>query len=149
MDEPLSPQRRHRALVPLSHDHHHGLVAAVRMKQGRSPYRDIADSADAVRRLWLTELDPHFAKEESILFTQSYSSSLAALVARAVEEHAAMRAIVGRFAEGGGDDGALRTFGELLERHIRFEERELFPGIQEELGDAALTAIGEAMASGS
>jgi hemerythrin-like domain-containing protein len=146
MSDPLSPQRRNQALVPLSHDHHHGLVAAVRMKGGQSPYRDAAGLADAVARLWSTELDAHFAKEETILFAVPYSPAAAAMVARALEEHAAIRALVARFAEGAGET-ILRDFGELLERHIRFEERELFPAIEAELDEETLAAMGRALAA--
>ena len=40
----------------------------------------------------------------------------------------------------------LRELGERLERHIRFEERELFPMIEVALPDDELTQLGDAFA---
>jgi hemerythrin-like domain-containing protein len=37
---------------------------------------------------------------------------------------------------------ALSTFAELLERHVRWEERELFPACEKALGGEALSDIG-------
>lgn len=141
----ITPQQRHQSLHPLSHDHHHGLVAAVRMKQGNSPYRDMADLTEAVSHLWRTELAPHFAEEESILFNRGYTGATATLVAQALDEHRVLRSIVQRFADGGGGVEGLRMLGDLLERHIRFEERELFPAIQSEMEPEVLEEIGEAI----
>jgi hemerythrin-like domain-containing protein len=40
----------------------------------------------------------------------------------------------------------LRRLGSLLELHVRYEERVLFPLIERSLDDAQLTALGEAFA---
>jgi hemerythrin-like domain-containing protein len=56
--------------------------------------------------------------------------------------------------EGAGDElrpederrNALRTYGQLLEAHVRYEERELFPMIEERFAPALLSQIGEALA---
>lgn len=44
------------------------------------------------------------------------------------------------------DPSALRELGERLERHIRFEERVLFPMIEQALPDDELTRLGAAFA---
>ena len=45
----------------------------------------------------------------------------------------------------GADD--LRALGELLDRHVRFEERELFPLIEASLDEGAIGAIGAEIAA--
>jgi hemerythrin-like domain-containing protein len=37
---------------------------------------------------------------------------------------------------------ALTSFADLLERHIRWEERELFPGCESDMDEAALATVG-------
>lgn len=44
------------------------------------------------------------------------------------------------------DPAALHELGERLERHIRFEERELFPMIEAAVPDDELTRLGAAFA---
>jgi hemerythrin-like domain-containing protein len=145
-NEPSSAGARHRSLVPLSHDHHHGLVAAVRMKRGEAPYRDAMDLADGVARLWRDELRAHFEQEEECLFTQAYSAEVRSMIDRALGEHVAISALADQFARGEGSIDHARELGALLEGHIRFEERELFPAIQREASEEMMGEIGEAIA---
>ncbi len=48
-----------------------------------------------------------------------------AQVSRAEADHAALRVLAARIAD--GDSVALQSFGALLMEHVRFEERELYP----------------------
>jgi hypothetical protein len=129
------PQRRHPALVPLSHDHHHGLVAARRLRGGEPARGDVPDICVSLRLLWEEELREHFRREEELLAPALAGiGELAGMIERMVGEHRLMLEMVERC-----DAGAL---GELLEAHIRFEERELFPLIQRELSPEQLDALG-------
>jgi iron-sulfur cluster repair protein YtfE (RIC family) len=153
---------RSPALVPLSHDHHHGLVAAQRLKRGE-PAAPGVDLRESVDQLWRAELAPHFEQEERILFPACTGPQLAPMTQRALDDHAAIRQLVVRITEAPAEERgsfvisadladrtdlpvltALATdLGKRLERHIRFEERELFPAIQECLLDDRLVQIGE------
>lgn len=132
--------QRHPALIPLSHDHHHGLVAAHRLKRGESAYKDIPDAAASIVELWDRELREHFQQEEAFLFPR-IAGDLAVMVERAEREHGAMRDMVARCCVGPVGDEEIRTFGALLESHIRFEEREMFPVVQRILGEQELAEI--------
>lgn len=141
----LKPQKRHPALVPLSHDHHEGLIAAQRLKRAAPAYRDCDDATASIILLWERELEFHFRQEEEHLFGLETGDDLAALIRRALDEHAEMRTMVDECRAGAADEELIRRLGSMLERHIRFEERELFPALQEHLSGEALERIGAAI----
>lgn len=60
--------------------------------------------------------------------------------------NAGPRATSGLEARTDPDPQALRELGERLESHIRFEERELFPMIEQALPDHELARLGAAVA---
>ena len=131
--------KRHPSLVPLSHDHHHGLALALRCRkhalgQLNPGDRDsVEDCAAEVDRFFQAALLPHFEAEEKVLFPAlSGHGPWDATVRQLEKEHDVFRTQLSGRESGGADHGsALRKFlfdfGDLLERHIRLEERELFP----------------------
>ncbi len=131
--------KRHASLVPLSHDHHHGLVAARRLVGGRSAYDDVVSPSESVGVLWDRELREHFRQEEEYLFGLPLPAPVILLIERAVSEHRTMRTIAATATEGAVDPVA---FGHILEGHIRVEERELFPALQECLSPEELDRVG-------
>ena len=66
--------KRHAALVPLSREHHNGLVIAQRLILGRStnprsPWPSAAQGqVERLLRFFQEELQPHFKFEEGQLF---------------------------------------------------------------------------------
>jgi hemerythrin-like domain-containing protein len=103
---------------------------------GRSrSWRALAGRASFAR-----ELDPHFRVEEEWLFPPLAAVGEHALVERAVADHRRLRDLIGA-APGPGPAVEL---GELLHRHVRFEERELFPRAEGALDPATLEAAGGA-----
>ena len=147
--------KRHPGLVPLSRDHHHGLVMAERLVLGRStnPRADWpSDRAEQARRLidfFETDLGPHFDAEEAHVFPVAARDVTDGdrLVRALLDDHEAMRAMVGALASGEAGAGPpdleerLRAFGERLRRHIRIEERELFERMQAECSPETLREI--------
>jgi len=71
-------------------------------------------------------LAPHFALEERVLLPALVRAGRADLAARTIDEHTDLRVALA---------SPLR-FAELLEAHVRFEERELFPACEELVPDA-------------
>jgi iron-sulfur cluster repair protein YtfE (RIC family) len=143
--------QRHAALVPLSHDHHHGLVAAQRLKRAEPASRQAASLPESITLLWEKELAPHFDEEERLLFAPAREIPEATpMVERAIDEHQKMQKMVAAIgAEDLSEDRRremAREFGRLLESHIRFEERELFPTIEKGLGEDRLLAIAPELA---
>jgi hemerythrin-like domain-containing protein len=147
------PAKRHPSLIPLSHDHHHGLVLAFRLREGLPPNRKPADNpqeqAEDAVRFFRDNLVAHFRAEEEALFP-----AIRTCVPHAVTmlnilsaEHSEMRVRVGNLAHPLPDDEVslktkLKALGDLLERHIRREERELFPLYEANIPEAEATRIG-------
>jgi hemerythrin-like domain-containing protein len=135
--------KRHPHLHPLSDDHHGALVLARRI--GSAARRDAEGEAlkqawDDLRRGFARELEPHFRVEEAWLFPQLVSAGESALVERARADHARLRELVRTEPA----LGVAAQFAELLRRHVRFEERELFPRAETVLALSALEDAGRA-----
>jgi hypothetical protein len=134
--------KRHPALQPLSDDHHGALVLARQVRRaGESGDPDaVARAWQEATRLFALALEPHFAVEEERLFPPLDAAGEGALVARARAEHARLREL----AAGPADAPRAVAFGALLQGHVRFEERALFPRAERVLAPAVLEAAGRA-----
>ena len=148
--------KRHASLVPLSRDHHHGLVMAQRLILGRStnPRADWpADRAQQAVRLvefFESDLRPHFEVEEAHVFpTAARDLRDGAGRTRAlIAEHETMRAMIRDLAADPTSrlDERLTAFGELLEAHIHQEERFLFEQMQAACAPEVLETLGTRIA---
>ena len=131
--------KRHPALIPLSHDHHHALVEARRLRRAADTPRSTA-VATAFLRFFSDETVGHFREEEELLFPRVVGFEEArGLLVQALLEHQRLHALAARLqqviATGGAAGGVMRELGELLEAHVRLEERRLFPLIERLLED--------------
>lgn len=130
------PLKRHKALQPLSRDHHHGLLLSWKIRSGFSKnieFERIKTYAD-----WFFEhqLIPHFDLEEEHIFPLLEADN--DMVKRALAEHRRLKRL---FAETKDVEKSLHKIEEELEQHIRFEERILFPEIQKNATEAQLALI--------
>ena len=95
-----------------------------------------------VEEKFKTELEPHFQIEEKFIGKALETHGELELATRLYAEHKALRACVAPGSGRSSED--LKRFGLLLEKHIRFEERELFEVAQKRLSPEALKAVSEA-----
>lgn len=137
--------KRHPELIPFSHSHHEALLVTLRLKKGgpSSPNDTLwpinpPEQAQALLRFAERELYPHFSLEEEYLFPAAMgkSSEIDSLITKLLADHTSLRSAL-ETIENLSDNGSLveqlKRFGEDLERHIRIEERELFPRIETEV----------------
>jgi hemerythrin-like domain-containing protein len=144
--------KRHPALIPLSRDHHDGLVQAVRLRRA-------AADGDASARLaaareyvefFRNEERVHLRDEEEELFplflrhVQPPPAPLREARAQHVQLEGYARTLDIAVAAGIADRGTLAAAGELLDAHIRLEERQLFPLIEELVPNDELRRLGRA-----
>jgi hemerythrin-like domain-containing protein len=63
---------------------------------------------------------------------------------RLVAEHGELHRLIDAARGAGSTElrSALASFADLLERHVRWEERELFPGAEDQVGAETLAVIG-------
>ena len=149
--------KRHESLVPLSRDHHFGLIMAQQLILGRAtnPRADWpTDRAQQVpRRLAFFESDlrAHFDIEEAHVFPAA-GRDLAdggRQVRALLADHDAMRAMIRGFeADPVSElDERLPAFGHVLKAHIHKEERQLFEQMQAACAPAELETLGARVAA--
>src|SRR5690606_16098816 len=122
----MPPLERHPLLRPLSREHHHGLLLCWRIRRDLAERTDHARVLEECRDFFHTELLPHFAVEEEVVFPVLGGND--PLVHRAVTEH---RRIARLFILERDPQTVLSLIEDELEAHIRFEERVLFPRVQQ------------------
>ncbi len=133
-------QRRDASLIPLSHDHHHGLVRVFEIRQAIRGGEGLADQLRATVEFFRSDLEPHFEAEEEAVVPalQAATTDARAELERLSDEHRQLRDMAANLDASAARLGA---FAELLESHIRFEERQLFPIYQEHVSAAARAAV--------
>jgi iron-sulfur cluster repair protein YtfE (RIC family) len=142
---------RHPSLVPLSHDHHHGLALALRCrKQALGQLKPMGaeglrERAREFREFFTQNLVNHFRAEEEALFPElsarvPESGEMIELLRR---EHEEIRSAIPELEKETGLGKLIFDLGDLLEQHIRKEERELFPLFEEHLDRFDVETVGE------
>ena len=139
--------KRSRQLKPLSSDHHQALLVAFQLKKGLAGHgesagapKDLPGLLALARRFESTLFLTHTRTEEEVLGRHLSPADMK----RLQFEHAEMQRLLGAARQARPADmrQALTAFADLLERHIRWEERELFPQFESELTENDLTRVG-------
>ena len=136
--------KRSPALTSLSHDHHQALWVALQLKRAddtpaATAFLDFIDGLGST----------HFRIEEELLlpgWIAGDSDADLAMATRVLAEHLEFRAAARRLRSPGFAVDDLHELGAALERHVRFEERDLFPRIESGLDRDAIRALGDAIA---
>ena len=136
--------KRHPSLQPLSRDHHEALVQvqALRLAAEGGPDEQRVTRA-GFRALWDGWFGEHLALEERCLPPLIPETND---VERLRQEHDELRSLAEAFiGDAAGAEPArdlmLRLAGRLHD-HVRWEDRQLFPAIEEAVGDAELRSLG-------
>jgi hemerythrin-like domain-containing protein len=145
--------KRSAELRVLSVQHHHGLVAAQRLRQAARGEVPLAAALTQFLESWRDEIQPHFRAEEEILLP-AFAQRVPAddpLIARTLTEHVALRRATRELerAAVGLQQTLAREIGQSLDDHIRFEERVLFPAIEAALEGPSLGELGRELLAGS
>lgn len=151
-------RRRHPCLIPLSHEHHEALQLAFRLHHPAppGPITAITPASTPESRAADTlaffgrSLAAHFRAEEELLFPvlrahAGDDPARPALLDALIADHRRLETLRDRVAAATGEAAlapALTAFADLLETHVRREERELF----EHVGDALQAAGAEELA---
>ena len=131
------PLKRHPALIPLSKDHHFGLLLCWKIRTGIK--KEIAEERIAayVAYFFQNHLLVHFDEEEKYIF--SLLDEKDEKRKKAEKQHRKIGRLVERLAsEPEKVKVTLGLIEEEVESHIRFEERDLFPYIQSTMDEDTL-----------
>lgn len=134
--------KRSEHLEPLSHDHYAGLHVVRRLQSGLEKRAPAEEMEAFVVHFWDTYLVEHFRQEEALLVPALERTEGSELAVQMMGEHRALRRITEAMRAGTSAEDALDRFATVLQAHIRFEEREVFPYLEQHLRPAALQTIG-------
>ena len=137
--------KRHSSLETLSFEHHDALVIALRLKKGLNKDIDLKPAAEYALSVYKKHLRHHFEQEEQTLRDPLLAKPEAeADVRRMLDEHERFAELAEFIELGKGDlKKNLQEFAELLESHVRFEERVLFPLAEKLIPEDQLNEISE------
>lgn len=122
--------KRHSDLQDLSREHYAALKLALAAKRAAlaGDPAAVAGAAALCRQAYASELEAHFAVEESQLLPRLAAAGQDELVHRTADEHRQLRQLARQLEA--ADAAILLRFSECLSAHVRFEERELFEALQ-------------------
>lgn len=113
------------ALQPISREHYHVLRFCWKIRMGLSRKIERERIHAYIQYFWQSYVKPHFEMEEAHIFPALGNAH--PMVERAINEHRQIENMINRGLKHETEFGLLET---LLERHVRFEERVLFPEMQ-------------------
>ncbi|MEI7627450.1 MAG: hemerythrin domain-containing protein [Bacteroidota bacterium] len=132
---------RHPTLQPLSRQHHQGLLASLLLEKGLKKNASLKEMRDFIIQFWEEELRLHFEKEDLLFLPLAYKyPQLLEGLTQLKNEHQEIRLIIQKLNNEARSEqyDTIASFANLLEKHIRFEERQLFNAIQEILPEDEL-----------
>ncbi|QHT66965.1 hemerythrin domain-containing protein [Rhodocytophaga rosea] len=138
------PLRRDENIAILSRDHHFGLLFCWKIRQGIKKNVAAERIKNYISYYWHTHLQTHFEEEEIYMFLKVNDDACR----KALQQHEQIRELMKQIltdADSTADYSLPTGLADLVEAHIRFEERELFPHLEEVLTEGELKRIGAAL----
>lgn len=121
----VSPLKRHKALQPVSREHHAALLLSWKIQTGLKNGAGVNRIKNYCDLFYKYQVQPHFEIEEKHLFPVLGKND--PLVRQATNEHKELRQL---FEDETASVENLEQIAQRLSEHIRFEERVLFNVIQ-------------------
>lgn len=129
--EQHNPIKRSKAFVQFSRDHHFGLLLVWRIRQDLTKGTAISEINNYIYEFFIDDLQLHFKEEEELMFSKLDAAD--PLRVQAENEHEAIYQMMTTIQASNAGTILLRQFADLLEAHIRFEERTLFNHLQQHM----------------
>lgn len=132
------PIKRSKELAPLSREHHDGLLYVWKMRQGLKTGAPLSKLKGYTIWYWKQHIKPHFFHEEKILLPHMPANH--ELANRLKKEHENIRELILNL-DHDADYTSFIQLCDLLDDHIRFEERQVFTFLEETLPPEELNNI--------
>ena len=144
--------KRHPALIPLSREHHGALILARLLQKDAPVYKglptDTQGKAEYAYKFYQEELVKHFEDEERVLkLVTGVESNLDLMIKTIYHEHQELHELFQSIANHPDLSSHLDQIGKTLETHIRKEERELFPLMQETCNEDLMIKVDKSLSS--
>lgn len=144
--------RRDESIIPLSREHHYGLLLSLKLRRGLAHSERsaewVARRVSDVQAFFTGDLQDHFRAEEDVLFPAFRGiPQWTALTGELLGEHRLLRQLVEQMGVASDDERRrlLGEFADRLEKHIRREEDELFPLYERLADEASKRAVGQGL----
>ena len=132
------PIKRNKHILQLSKDHHFTLLFCWKIRQGLKMQIATERLKNYVNYFWKEHMQIHFREEEEILFKPVNDDK----VQKALGDHQQIEDQVLKLLQMTSIDSDLFSrLTDLVEAHVRYEERELFPHLEQVLTDEQLQGI--------
>jgi hemerythrin-like domain-containing protein len=132
--------KRSASLMSLSKEHHFSLLFCWKIRQGLKNKIEASRIIKYVQYFETHFLLPHFKQEEAIVFLSLNDH----LVQKAIDQHQQIKKLIGKIQGAKNDAGILlEKLAGLADDHVRYEERELFPHLEDVLSYEQLEWIGK------
>jgi hemerythrin-like domain-containing protein len=133
------PLKRSEHIKKLSREHHFSLLFCWKIRQGLKKEVATERIRKYIQYFWEHHLQPHFHEEEKILFAPVTDNP----VKRAINEHKYIRLLIEYLGDSKNNDRkTLMKIADMVDEHVRYEERELFPHLERKLTKEQLENIG-------
>ena len=140
--------KRDKSLHPLSWQHHDTLMACLMIKKGVNKQTSLPVLQAFTKHLWENELNHHFNVEENKLIPWLRQKNFPEyLIKSLINDHNLLRTLHLRLQNGGASHKLFLAFSELLEQHVRFEERLIFEKVQDTMPLQELESISNQFAT--
>lgn len=144
--------KRHPSLAPLSREHHAALILSRLLQKNAPHYKtlpaDTEGKAGYAVKFYHDHLIRHFKEEEKVLeLVKGMNASLDLLLPAIFAEHNELRQHFESINIAVDLPSLLHQLGKDLEKHIRKEERELFPLMESCCDDNMMAAIERSLSS--
>ncbi len=140
------PIKRSEELQPLSRQHHNGLLFCLLLQKGVKKQADLEVMKEFIQYFWYKDLHHHFDLEEIYLTPlNSQYIDLKDGLDRMMKDHYEIKNIINE----NSINISYKSIEELrthLNAHIRFEEKELFPLIEQVITEQQRRSIGSILA---
>ena len=135
------PVNRNEHIRKLSRQHHFSLLFCWKIRQGLRTHVAMERVRKYVQYFWQQHLQPHFREEENILFAPIKDRQ----VQRAINEHKYIKSQIEGLANytENNERKSLARIADIVDEHVRYEERELFPHLERKLSKEQLENIGK------
>ena len=139
------PIKRNENLVPVSREHHATLLFCWKLRTGVKAETEPERMIRYTNWFWLNHLQSHFATEEKLLFIDTEDE----MVTKWLADHQRILAKINEINVRSNTKTypLLLELATLIDDHTRYEERQLFPYLEEKFSELELGKIGETLHS--
>lgn len=136
------PIKRNENIVKLSREHHTTLLFCWKIRNGLKNGAEPGRIIKYIQYFRDVHMLPHFKQEEELLFAPVKDNQ----VQKALDDHRNILQQIDSIAEDGSNtETRLLNLADTVDNHVRYEERELFPHLEEVLSTEQLLEIGRQM----